>query len=68
MRDKTGIKPESLGLSFINKLNPVQFQWDFREDYLIVNKDNTITELPKDGSKKRNRYHSGFLAQDVKVN
>jgi len=32
-RDKAEIKPTELGLNFINKINPVQFKWDYREKY-----------------------------------
>lgn len=66
-RDKTSIIDEPLGLAFINKLIPVQFKWDLREDYSVLNDDRTITELKKDGSKARSRYHNGFIAQDVKA-
>ena len=65
-RDKADIIPESLGLNFINALIHVQFRWDMREAYRIPNGDGTYMELVKDGSKKRNRYHNGFIAQDVK--
>jgi hypothetical protein len=29
--------------------------------------DTEITTLPRDGSKKRNRYHHGVIAQEVKI-
>ena len=64
-RDKADIKPEPLGLNFIEKLKPVQYRWNYREEYRVQNEDGTITELPNDGSKKRNRFHNGFLAQDI---
>ena len=32
-RDKTDIRPTILGLDFIKKLNPVDFRWDYRDDY-----------------------------------
>jgi hypothetical protein len=57
IRDKADVRNTVLGLKFINKLRPVDFKWDYREDY-IVNKDN---------SKKRNRYHHGLIAQEVKL-
>jgi hypothetical protein len=65
-RDKADIKPEPLGLNFIEKLKPVQYKWNYREDYKVQNEDGTISQLPNDGSKKRSRDHNGFLAQDIK--
>lgn len=55
-RDKADIQETDLGLAFIDKLKPVKFKWNYREDY----------EGDNDGSKIRNRYHQGLLAQDVK--
>jgi hypothetical protein len=77
IRDKTDIRNTSLGLDFINKLRPVDFKWDYREDYVRYYQEEeekdgkkiTVTKheiLPKDGSKKRNRYHHGLIAQEVK--
>lgn len=70
MRDKVDIRDTVLGLEFVNKLRPVDFKWDYREDYreYVKNTDGILTELehPKDGSKKRNRYHHGLIAQEVK--
>jgi hypothetical protein len=69
-RDKADIKNTSLGLEFIEKLRPVDFRWDLREDYKVdvidENQNLTTTILDKDGSKKRNRYHHGLIAQEVK--
>ena len=64
-RDKADIKPEPLGLNFIEKLKPVQYKWNYREDYKVQDADGNIIQLPNDGSKKRNRFHNGFLAQDI---
>ena len=55
-RDKTDITNFTKGLSWINQLNPVTYRWDKRTWY----DDNT-----PDGSKKRDKKHIGFLAQDV---
>lgn len=57
-RDKTDIKSTELGLDFIEKLNPVDFRWDMRDFYNI--------DEEKDGTKKRNRFHHGFIAQEIK--
>jgi hypothetical protein len=56
-RDKADIKDTALGLNFISKLRPVDFKWDYREDY---------DWGKKDGSKTRSRYHHGLIAQEVK--
>ena len=58
-RDKRNINKTKLGLEFINKLKPVEYQLDIREDYEEKGIDN-------DGSLVRKRYHQGFIAQDVK--
>lgn len=82
-RDKADIRDTVLGLEFIEQLRPVDFKWDYREDYFekvtvtetIVDPEtgNTTTQeiiklqpIPKDGSKKRTRYHHGLVAQQVK--
>lgn len=65
VRDKADIKDTALGLDFINELRPVEYRWDMRDDYIVV-EDGKIKHLPKDGSKKRNRFHQGLIAQEVK--
>lgn len=73
-RDKADITDVSLGLDFIMKLRPVDYKWDYRDDYIEII-DTTdeegltqseVIKLPKDGSKKRLRNHHGFIAQEVK--
>ena len=103
IRDKTDVKNCSLGLSFIEKLRPVDYRWDMRDDYvedistrperpasiepnasdeekqkhaadmkLYEEKltawmaKNDISNITSDGSKKRNRFHHGLIAQEVK--
>ena len=56
-RDKADVQDTALGLSFIQALRPVDFKWDYREDY----------NGEKDGSKKRSRFHHGLIAQEVKA-
>jgi len=106
-RDKADIRDTELGLDFIASLRPVDFKWDYRDDYFVkgtttetreevdeslffYNEEGqaishetgevletlptttvtvtvpSITALEKDGSKKRNRYHHGLIAQEVK--
>lgn len=74
LRDKADIRDTILGLDFINCLRPVDFKWDMRNDYFENTKildDNgnfidKLVKIPKNGSKKRNRYHHGLIAQEVK--
>ena len=74
-RDKTDIRDTCLGLEFVNSLRPVDFRWDYRDDYLdqkeVTLKDGTVTQqlvaAPKDGSRSRTRYHHGLIAQEVKA-
>ena len=73
-RDKADIRDTQLGLGFIEALRPVDFRWDYRDSYvdLIESEDeegndtSTRVEHPKDGSRKRSRYHHGLIAQEVK--
>ena len=74
-RDKTDIKDTSLGLDFIKALRPVDFRWDYRDDYFdeqeVTLKDGTVSTkfiaAPKDGSRSRKRFHHGLIAQEVKA-
>ncbi len=66
IRDKSDVRDTELGLDFVLKLRPRDFKWDYRDDYTKVNEDGSITKLEKDGTKKRNRYHHGLIAQEVK--
>ncbi len=71
VRDKADIRDTQLGLDFIMQLRPVDFRWDMRADYKEAIPDSegsgrrTYKQLPKDGSKKRSRFHHGFIAQEV---
>lgn len=78
-RDKSDIRGTVLGLEFIKSLRPVDYRWDMREDYTQEYEEEVTTNadgqrifekrtrrIPKDGSKKRERYHHGLIAQEVK--
>ena len=69
-RDKADIVDTSVGLEFLNALRPVDFKWNYREDYVTRTYDNEsnliTTVLPNDGSKKRTELHQGLIAQEVK--
>jgi hypothetical protein len=79
-RDKADIQPTDLGLNFIMALQPRKFRWDMREDYrppkpepdaapedwAAYDEACKLENLTHDGSKKRNRFHQGLIAQEVK--
>lgn len=71
-RDKIDIRDTTLGLDFILKLRPVDFKWNYREDYKeIINNKNPkinpeIIYHENDGSRKRTRFHHGLIAQEVR--
>jgi hypothetical protein len=81
IRDKTDIRDTVLGLDFICALRPVDFKWDYREDYkpIMPGPGSTKEEmavwleavkfanLVHDGTHKRSRYHHGIIAQELKV-
>jgi hypothetical protein len=100
-RDKTDIKDTEFGLDFIMKLRPVDYRWDYREDYKParpadiepLKEDATdeekaaheaikvehakaiqdwleackLANIVRNGSKKRTRFHHGFIAQEVQA-
>lgn len=66
IRDKADVADTSLGLEFITSLRPVEGRWDMREDYVEIDDEGNVTRLEKDGSKKRQRLHQWFIAQEVK--
>ena len=55
-RDKKNVTELSLGLDFISKLHPRQFNWDKREWY-----DDNVS----DGSKMTEAPTAGFIAQEL---
>jgi len=66
LRDKADVRDTVLDLDFINALRPVDFKFDYRDDYISTDENGEVVRLTKDGSKKRNRYHHGLIAQEVK--
>ena len=65
-RDKTCVKPLSsdLGLNFVMKLNPVEYRYDYRENYeLVCNYDYG----KKDGTLASDRIGYGLIAQEVET-
>ena len=60
-RDKTDITNFTIGLNWIEALRPVTYIWDRRTWY---GTDDEPYGTP-DGSKKRQRLHVGFLAQEA---
>lgn len=70
-RDKADVRDGSLGLAFLKALRPVDFRWDYRDDYVdtVERGDGRLETVrrEKDGSRKRTRFHHGFIAQEVKA-
>ena len=60
-RDKTYVADFTKGLDWIKALRPVTYRWDRRTWY---GTDEEPYGTP-DGSKKRQRLHVGFLAQEA---
>ena len=60
-RDKTDVTSFTIGLNWIEALRPVTYRWDRRTWY---GTDEEPYGTP-DGSKKRQRLHLGFLAQEA---
>jgi hypothetical protein len=79
-RDKTDIQDSNLGLDFVMQLQPRMFRWDMREDYKPPKPNENASQeewdawceasklanLTHDGTHKRNRFHYGLVAQEVK--
>jgi hypothetical protein len=65
IRDKADVRDTKLGLDFIKALRPVDYRWDMREDYIEYDEDGNTVVHERDGSKKRERYHHGLIAQEV---
>lgn len=72
LRDKAEVRNTALGLDFIMSLRPVDYKWDMRDDYIewvkdpATGEDRVVVGVP-DGSKMRNRFHHGFIAQEVEA-
>lgn len=58
-RDKTDVEEMTMGLDFVNKLEPVTYRWDKRSKY---SDDQSVAP---DGTHKEDQLDMGFLAQDV---
>ncbi|HHL20339.1 MAG TPA: DUF2793 domain-containing protein [Aliiroseovarius sp.] len=74
-RDKADVRDTRLGLDFITRLRPVDFRWDYRDDYFdeveetdpeTGEKRTRLVPVEKDGSRKRGRFHHGLIAQEVR--
>lgn len=64
-RDKKNIRNTALGLDFIMSLRPVDYHYDYREDYSGVDGSDRLQEGINDGSLKRVIPNHGFIAQEV---
>ena len=73
-RDKNDVEPLTLGLEFVNQLEPVTYRWDKRVKYikkymLDLPKDDPdfvdLDDVVHDGTHTEPQLHAGLLAQDV---
>lgn len=64
-RDKADVRDTVLGLDFVRRLRPVDYRWDYREDYGAA--EGRWDGSKRDGSRRRRRYHHGFIAQDIEA-
>ena len=71
-RDKTDIENFTTGLEWVEQMQPVTYRWDYRSRYLEKDEngqylDDDLNSVTRDGSKKSNKKHIGFLAQAVET-
>ena len=74
-RDKTDVSDLDLGLNYIKALRPVYYRWDqrlwyddFADDRIKTDEDkNLYINYKTDGSKKKQRWNLGLLAQEALV-
>ena len=75
IRDKTDTRDTLLGIDFIMGLRPVDGRWDLRDAYFDEVCDGVDEEgkpqirfepVVRDGSRKGERFHHWFIAQEVK--
>lgn len=64
-RDKADIRDTQFGLSFIRALRPVDYRWNYREDYQPKPDGQRRNAKVKSRSRIRSRFHSGLIAQEV---
>ena len=62
MRLKTNVSDTALGLDFIRRLRPVQFQWRDRKSYSLESPEGQPLSIESEGV----RVHQGLIAQEVK--
>jgi hypothetical protein len=67
-RIKKDITTSSLGLEFINNLNPVQYKYIVADEIIDITKEKLENnKIINDGTRKSGvRNHYGFIAQEVK--
>ena len=66
IRDKAEIRDTLLGLDFINKLRPVDFKWNYREDYYTT-EEVTITNPNFDSTKEVSETNTETIIKKVIV-
>lgn len=63
IRDKADVRDTVLGLDFINALRPVDFKWDYREDYVDFSTFPKMPIAPTDGDAEAEEKHKEAFAQ-----
>ncbi|THD49452.1 hypothetical protein ERD95_11995 [Enterobacteriaceae bacterium ML5] len=66
IRDKADWRDPEYSLAFVRGLRAREYRWDMREDYVTVDDEGNVTRNERDGTKKRERFHTGYIAQEVK--
>lgn len=67
-RDKADVAEiPSEYIDFILSIDWKIYKWDYRDDYIIISDDGKTIYQDKDGSKKRTRFHTGCIAQEIKT-
>lgn len=66
LRDKADWRDPDYSLEFIRGLRAREYRWDMREDYVTLDDEGHVTINERDGTKKRERFHTGYIAQEVK--
>ena len=71
-RDKTDVSDLDLGLDYIKALRPVYYRWDkrgyydpFNDGFKTDEDRNLFINYQTDGSKKRQKWEVGLLAQEA---
>lgn len=67
VRDKADVRDTELGLEWlVGHPRPKDYRWDMRDDYVEHDENGDVVAVrERDGSRKRERFHHGVIAQEV---